>query len=134
MAKRSKSRSQIKSNRRSNRTKPVYDPDVNAQSLSVADAGARLGLSDSTIKRRCRGGELAWFRTRGPNGHIRVLAESVEKFRQPGDSPSTPSSRLAAGKRESVEVLRAEIEERQLKRELSGRRRSGAPTRGDGAS
>ncbi len=30
----------------------------------------------------CRDGELAWFRTRGPHGHIRVLAESVEKFRQ----------------------------------------------------
>jgi hypothetical protein len=115
-SKRSKPRVQRSANRRSSRTKPV---DVNAQSLSVADAGARLGLSDSTIKRMCRGGQLAWFRTRGPNGHIRVLAESVEKFRQPRDNPSAASSRLVGGKREGLEALRAEIEERRLKRELS---------------
>jgi excisionase family DNA binding protein len=90
-----------------------------APSLSVSDAGYRLGVSASTIKRLIRDNELAWFRTRGPNGHIRVLAESVEKFRQPGESRSVPAAGLVAGKRENVEALRAEIEERKLKRDLS---------------
>ena len=120
VAKRSKSRSQIKSNRRSNRTKRHYNPPLNdAPSLSVSDAGYRLGVSVSTVKRLIRNDELAWFRTRGPNGHIRVLAESVEKFRQPAATRSAVAFGLAAGKRENVETLRAEIEERKLKRDLS---------------
>jgi hypothetical protein len=122
VANRSKPQSQVKSNQRSNRTKSQHDPHVNdAPSLSVSDAGYRLGVSVSTVKRLIRNDELAWFRTRGPNGHIRLLAESVEKFRQPGNSLSAVASGppVAAGKRESIEALRAEIEERRLKRDLS---------------
>lgn len=52
-----------------------------APSLSVSETGARLGVSPSTVKRMIRDGELEWFRTRGPHGHIRVLRESLEKRR-----------------------------------------------------
>jgi hypothetical protein len=115
----SKPRAQISANRCSDRTKPAKNPDVNAPSLSVLDAANWAGVSRSTVKRMCKDGTLGWFRTRGPHGHIRVLSESLEKLRKGGEAPSVAASPgLVRGKRENVEVLRAEIEERKLKREL----------------
>lgn len=115
MTKRIKSRHQIRPRRHSNLSN-------SGDSLSVAEAGARLGVSDSTIKRMCHGGELEWFRTRGPHGHVRVLAESVENLRH-GDkaapnlkAPGAPSALVA--KRENVEALALELQAERLKRDL----------------
>jgi excisionase family DNA binding protein len=112
--KRSKLRTQTTSNRRSNRANA---PDLDTQSLSVSGAALRLGVSVSTIKRRCDEGKLAWFRT-GPHGHIRIPVEAVEKLRQGGGTQGVPVPSAVAAKRANADELRADLEVRKLELEV----------------
>lgn len=48
--------------------------------LTVGEAAAKLGVSDTTVRSYIAAGRLT--ATRLPSGHRRVLAESVEAMRQ----------------------------------------------------
>ena len=94
-----------------------------AESVPVAEAACLLGVSPRSVKRMCVARQLQAFRTAG--GHWRISRASIEATKKGADvvfraQVAAPASAgLVAAKREGVEALRAELDERRLKRELS---------------
>jgi hypothetical protein len=118
---------QIRADRHHQTTPNGHSNGTNSgDSISVVQAVARLGVSVSTIKRMCHDGELEWFRTRGPNGHIRILAESIERVRQGHKAtsvsatvtPSTVTPTPAATERETNELLQEQLKGLRIRRQL----------------
>ncbi len=89
-----------------------------ADSLSVSEAAALLGISIPTVKRMVAEGRLQSFRT--PGGHLRILAESVEavRERQPASRPVRNPSPVLQNRRERLEELTLEAQEHRARREL----------------
>jgi excisionase family DNA binding protein len=92
---------------------------MSIESLSVAEASHRLGVSIPTVKAMYRRGELEGFLT--PGRHLRISADSLESLRANGRSRtpavSAPSTTLQA-RRERIEFLNLEGQEIRAKREL----------------
>jgi excisionase family DNA binding protein len=88
-------------------------------SLSAAEAAARLGVSIPTVKRDVAEGRLEGFRT--PGGHLRILAESVEAVRQqrPAARPLRDVSPALQNRRDRLEELNMDIQEHRTRRELA---------------
>jgi excisionase family DNA binding protein len=90
-------------------------------SLSVSDAADRLGVSARTVRRLCSSGQLHCFRT--PGGQLRLRVADVEAYQQGSVSPAAPAASVSSGivqnKRETLDTLRLELQERQFKRELA---------------
>ena len=92
------------------------NPDTDKESLSVSEAARELGISAPTLRRACSTGQLSSFRT--PGGQIRVWRKSVDSYRQ-GSVTQTPiAGGIVESKRESVQALNLELQERRAKREL----------------
>jgi len=84
-----------------------------------------LGVSIPTLKRMAAEGRLESFRT--PGGHLRILGESVDAVRdhpQTQPRPVRDASPVLQNRRERLEELTLEAQERRAKRELArfGRR------------
>ena len=90
------------------------------ESLSVAEASQKLGVSIPTVKAMHRRGQLGGFRTAG--GHLRIPVESLEAVRASNGNTNTssgpaPSTTLKT-RRERIEFLNLEGEEIRAKRAL----------------
>src|SRR5579883_2734818 len=95
------------------------------ESVTVAVAARRLGLSVRSVKRLFEAGRLPHFRTDG--GHLRVLKVDLEGFIQslqnrassspPVQTPAPVSAPLQQ-RRERIDALRLDAEELRAKREL----------------
>lgn len=102
-----------------------YNPrmgQASAESVPVAEAARLLGVSVRTVKRMCEAGELASFRTAGAGGgHLRLPVEAIKAFRQQGHASPAPglTSGVLQNKREGLETLNLELQERRVKRELA---------------
>ena len=94
------------------------DLPMSIESLSVAEASHKLGVSIPTVKAMYRRGELDGFLT--PGRHLRISAGSLESVRTHGGRsrpPAAPSTTLQA-RRERIEFLNLEGEELRAQREL----------------
>jgi excisionase family DNA binding protein len=86
------------------------------QSVPVSEAARLTGFSVRTVKRMCAAGQLGSFRT--PGGHVRVRREDLERFlRQASPAPILTSSALQT-RRERIEELALEAQERRAMREI----------------
>lgn len=94
---------------------PDSSPD---NSLDIADAAARLGLSTETVRKRLQRGKLKGYKT--PEGAWRVILPGLDSpGQQPGPSPdSSPdkgldgSGALVAALRDEVAFLRSQLQAR----------------------
>jgi excisionase family DNA binding protein len=113
----------------------LMDLTMSIESLSVAEASDKLGVSIPTVKAMYRRGELDGFLT--PGRHLRISSESLESFRAHGRSRTTavsaPSTTLQA-RRERIEFLNLEGEELRARRELDRLRAEGAAEEEERAS
>ena len=88
-----------------------------AESLSASEAARLLGVSVPTLKELCARGRLGSFRTAG--NHVRVAKADLERFRQGSGSPGpAPVSSVLQNRRERIEELGLEVQERRAKREI----------------
>jgi excisionase family DNA binding protein len=95
-----------------------------ADSHSVTEAAAALGISTPTLKRMVAEGRLEGFRT--PGGHLRILTESLEAVRdnrQDRLRPLSNASPVLQNRRERLEELTLEAQEHRAQRELQKLRR-----------
>ena len=95
-----------------------------AESLSVSEAAAALGISTPTVKRMVAEDRLESFRTSG--GHLRITAESIEAVRgqrQVRPHPVREASPVLQNRSERVEELTLEAQEHRARRELEKLRR-----------
>lgn len=90
-----------------------------AASMSVTEAGIKLGVTTQSVRNWIGSGDLESFQT--PGGQVRIFSESIESLisRQhvPAKGQAKPSSVLQA-KREEVEELSLEVQKQRTKREL----------------
>ena len=95
----------------------VKGSDQMPESLSVAEASQKRGVSIPTVKAMHRRGQLAGFRT--ADGQLRIPVESLEAVRASNGncSGSAPSTTLKT-RRERIEFLNLEGEEIRAKRAL----------------
>jgi len=108
---------------------------MSIESLSVAEASHKLGVSIPTVKAMYRRGELDGFLT--PGRHLRISAESLESVRAHGGRsrpPAVPPSTTLQARRERIEFLNLEGEELRARRELDRLRAEGAAEEEDRAS
>ncbi len=98
---------------------------MSLESLSVAEASHKLGVSIPTVKAMFRRGELDGFLT--PGRHLRISSESLESFRASGRSrtPAPAPSTTLQTRRERIEFLNLEGEELRARRELDRLRADG---------
>jgi excisionase family DNA binding protein len=91
---------------------------VYKESLSAGEAANELGISVRTLQRLCSDEKLASFRT--PGGQIRVSRTAVESYREGFgvQSPRRSGSAVMQNKREGIEALTLEMQERRARREL----------------
>ncbi len=112
---------------RPNRTKGAakqdnsgHVPVAQNDSLSAGEAARELGISVRTLRRLCSIEGLPSFKT--PGGQIRVRRNDVDAYRQGAVTQTAPiagvSSGIVESKRESVQALNLEVQERRVKREL----------------
>jgi transposase-like protein len=90
---------------------------------SIAEAARRLGISQDTVRKRLRLGELAGEQVRAPGG-FRWLVELPGEHAEPqgqGETPQEGITREAPYVRELVDSLQAQIRAQQ--EELEARRR-----------
>jgi excisionase family DNA binding protein len=90
-----------------------------AESFSVSEAAAALGVSIPTVKRMVAEGRLEAYRT--PGSHLRVLAESVDAMREGGGTRAhcvRDASTVLQNRREHLEMLNLEVQEHRTQREL----------------
>jgi excisionase family DNA binding protein len=94
--------------------------DVNRESLSPSEAARELGVSLRTLQRFCSDGRLPCFYT--PGGQIRVTRTAIEAYRDGSGSGrgghSFGGSGVIQNKRETIETLNLELQERRARREL----------------
>jgi len=94
-------------------------PSMPKESLSAGEAARELGISLRTIQRFCSDGGLPCFYT--PGGQIRITRTALEAYRTGSESAragrSTSTSAIQ-NKRETLETLNVELQERRLKRQL----------------
>src|SRR5579864_4655772 len=94
--------------------------DVEKESLSPGEAARELGVSLRTLQRLCSDGRLTCFYT--PGGQIRVTRTALEAYRDGSGSGrgghSIGGSGVIQNKRESIESLNLELQERRARREL----------------
>jgi predicted DNA-binding transcriptional regulator YafY len=83
--------------------------------VSIAEAAERLRLSEQTVRRRVRSGELPGVQLNTPQGFIWMVELSDDL------STDNPDSGEIKALRELIDTLRAQIET--LSAELEGRRR-----------
>lgn len=90
---------------------------VESESLTASAAARELGISSRTLRRLCSTGQLRSFST--PGGQIRVWRTQLDAYRQGLvlSSRSAPSSALES-RRESLQSLTLELQERRLRRDL----------------
>ena len=90
-----------------------------AESLSVSEAAAALGISTPTVKRMVAEDRLESFRT--PGGHLRITAESIEAVREQRHvrpRPVREASPVLQNRRERLEELTLEAQEHRARRDL----------------
>lgn len=82
-----------------------------------------MGVSIPTAKRMAADGPVKGFRTSG--GHLRIVAQSVEAFREHGRQPRPvrDASLVLQNSRERVEEVNLEVQELRARRELEKLRR-----------
>lgn len=94
-------------------------PTTHGESLSAADASRLLGVSTRTLKRMCAAGQLRAFKTAG--GHWRVSRAVLENFQRRTETSVPPvgcASSVLQSKRERIEELALEAQERRAQREI----------------
>ena len=91
--------------------------EADKESLWGGDAARELGISPRTLRRLCSLGQLPSFRT--PGGQVRVWRNHLDAYLQgsPSKSAGLPSPALET-KREALQNLGLELQERRLKRDL----------------
>lgn len=89
---------------------------VPVDSLSAGEAARELGISPRTVRRLCSEGRLPSFRT--PGGQVRVWRKHLDSFRQGAPVTNGIASVALENKRESLQTLNLELQERRLRREL----------------
>jgi excisionase family DNA binding protein len=95
-----------------------------AESLSVSEAAAALGISAPTVKRMVAEDRLESFRT--PGGHLRITAESIKAVREQRQAQPRPvreASPVLQNRRERLEELTLEAQEHRARRDLEKMRR-----------
>lgn len=95
-----------------------------AESLSVSEAAAALGISTPTLKRMVAEDRLDSFRT--PGGHLRITMESIKDMREQRHArprPMREASPVLQNRRERLEELTLEAQEHRARRELEKLRR-----------
>jgi excisionase family DNA binding protein len=94
-------------------------PAPHRESLSASDAARLLGISTRTLKRMCVAGQVRAFKTAG--GHWRVARAVLENFQkrtETGAPTVACVSDVLQTKRERIEELALEAQERRAKREI----------------
>jgi excisionase family DNA binding protein len=96
---------------------------MDKESLSPGEAARELGVSLRSLQRLCSDGRLPCFYT--PGGQIRVARTGLEAFRDGSGSArgsrpigATAASGAIQSKRETIETLTLEMQERRARREL----------------
>ena len=91
--------------------------DRDTESLSAGEAARELGISSRTLRRLCSTGQLPSFST--PGGQVRVWRAQLDAYRQGlyPRSGSAPSSAVE-NRRETLQNLTLELQERRLRRDL----------------
>ena len=98
---------------------PMKLPEDRYEPISVAEAAARLGVSESTVRRMIRDGKLTAEREQRPQGEIvRVLWPAANEVPPPATTSSKPpvidlSAALSAALGPLAEALVLERTERQ---------------------
>lgn len=121
-------------NKAANRQTPRI-PDPTSDAVPIAEAARRLGVSVRSAKRMCEAGQLPHFKTMG--GQYRIFKADMETLLQNRrnvgqvsrhgnggvqNAPVGPGAQVPTGTadvaRDTAAALRANLEERKLKREL----------------
>lgn len=100
------------------RTTLDNSPDNVQDSLDIAEAAARLGVSTETVRKRLQRGKIKGFKA--PDGSWRVVLPSQDSpGQQPGqgpdivqDKPGQPNQDLVTALREEVAFLRTQLQAR----------------------
>ena len=92
-------------------------PEMDKESLSAGEAARELGVSPRTLRRLCSLGRLPSFLT--PGGQVRVWRNHLDAYLQ-GLPPKAagPPSPVLENKREALQGLSLELQERRLRRDL----------------
>jgi excisionase family DNA binding protein len=96
--------------------KPAPVPDDQKDSVSAGEAARQLGISSRSLRRLCSTGHLPSFRT--PGGQVRVRRKHLDAYAQGDDIGNSVAPSRVDGKREELQSLNLELQERRLRRDL----------------